>query len=138
MQDTSSDCALRTASCKPTPTFLIGGRFLGAGTGTTSVGDEAITFRMFALPVWEVSASCRSRVLACTSSNSRVLSMAIRAWSRKDSASAISLSPKILACLPANARTPMHSVSRSSGRNSAEFSRRAGQGIAEMTILCKS
>ena len=32
--------------------------------GSTSVGDEAITRRMLALPVWYVSASLSSRVLA--------------------------------------------------------------------------
>src|SRR6266478_101442 len=52
-------------------------------TGATSVGEDAITPRMLLLPVWYVSASSSSRVLACTSSNNRAFSMAMTAWSAK-------------------------------------------------------
>ena len=59
--------------------------------------------------------------LPVVSLNSRAFSIAIRAWSRKDSAWAISLGPNMLARFPASVSSPMHSSSRSSGRYSAEL-----------------
>jgi hypothetical protein len=55
---------------------------MASNTGFTSVGERLITRRMSALAVWRASASC-------VSLNSRVFSIAISAWSRNDSASAI-------------------------------------------------
>ena len=87
---------------------------IASNTGCTSDGEQAITLRMSAVAVCRSSASL-------VSLNSRVFSIAIRAWSRKDSASAISLSPNMLACFPITASKPMHSPPRSSGMYSAEL-----------------
>ena len=84
-------------------------------TGCTSVGEEAITFRMFALPVWYRSASSRSWVLACTSSNRRTLPSAITAWSAKVCRRAICLSVNGLTSVRRSTNAPMLSPSRNSG-----------------------
>ena len=66
-----------------------------------------------------VAVCCSSA--SCVSLNSRVFSMAISAWSRNDSASAMALWLKALAFVLPSTSTPTQSSPRSSGRYSAEF-----------------
>ena len=62
---------------------------MASNTGCTSDGELAITLRISAVAVWRSSDSW-------VSLNRRTFSMAIMAWSRNDSASAISDSLKAL------------------------------------------
>jgi len=62
------------------------------------------------------SDSVSSRVRCCSASNNRAFSIAISAWSRKDSAWAISTAPKALGRFPISVSKPIHSPSRSSGK----------------------
>ena len=54
---------------------------MASSTGCSSFGEREITPSTFDVAVWYSRVSETSRVLACTSSNSRVFSMAITAWS---------------------------------------------------------
>ena len=62
---------------------------------------------------------------SCVSLKRRAFSMAIIAWSRKDSAWAISLGPKRFGFVPPTPITPMHCPLRVSGSQSPQFTPRA-------------
>jgi hypothetical protein len=85
-----------------------------SNTGPVSATELLMTPSTSAVAVCCSSASC-------VSLNNRVFSMAISAWSRNDSASAMALGLKAFACLLPSTSTPTHSSPRSSGRYSAEF-----------------
>ena len=81
---------------------------IASNTGCVSVTEPLITRRISAVAVWRSSASL-------VSLNSRTFSMAISAWSAKDSASAISASRNGPGVARPNTSTPMHSPSRTIG-----------------------
>ena len=83
-----------------------------SSTGWMSAGELAMTFRTSLVAVCCASASL-------VSLNSRAFSIAMSAWSRNDSASAVSAAVKGLRRLPASASRPMQDSSRIRGRYSA-------------------
>ena len=82
---------------------------IASNTGRASLMEPLIADRMRAVAVWRSSDSF-------VSLNRRTFSMAITAWSRKDSASAIALSLKAFARLLPSTSTPTQASPRSSGR----------------------
>ena len=65
---------------------------IASNTGSSSPGELEMTFSTSEVAVCCSSDSERSRVRACTSSNSRTFSMAITAWSAKVVTNSICLS----------------------------------------------
>ena len=88
---------------------------MASSTGCSSFGEREITPSTFDVAVWYSRVSETSRVLACTSSNSRVFSMAITAWSAKVSTSSTCLAVNGLTTWRARNVTPITSPVRSSG-----------------------
>ena len=88
LQRTKSPSRSMMATCE-TPNRRNALCAMASNTGCASSGVPAMTRRISLVAVCCSNASVSSRVRACTSSNSRVFSMAITAWSAKVSSSSI-------------------------------------------------
>jgi hypothetical protein len=90
-----------------------------SSTGWTSVGERLMTPRIALVAVCRSRASVNSRLLACSSLNSRTFSMAMTAWSAKVFSRAICLSVNGTASARRRLIEPSTTPSRSSGTLSA-------------------
>ncbi len=100
---------------------------IASNTGWTSVCERLMTRRMSLVAVCVSSAVVSSRLLACSSVNSRTFSMAMTAWSAKVWSSAISSSVNAAGFAAGQRRSPRSArPSRSSGTTTRSGSHGAG------------
>jgi len=97
-------------------------RAIVSNTGCTSVCDRLMTRRISLVAVCCSSASVRSRLRPCSSSNSRTFSIAMTAWSANVESSPIWASEN---GLTSDRQTPMEPIARPSRRSGTASTVRA-------------